>query len=80
MKENPTHIVRFYGVTCYAIITDDSFELIGKNKVTHFLVSNYSVLIYKIKNVISFICSILNVDYEVGYKLTVLTERGKNEK
>jgi len=73
--KSPTHIVKFYGVKCYAIITYDSFELIGKNRITDFLLSNYSVLIYKIKNLKSFICNLLNIDYTVEYKLHVIAER-----
>lgn len=72
--KSPTHRVKFYGVSCFAYIDDDSFELIGRNKVTQWLLDVYSRCIFEMINFTSWFCALFNVDYIPGFKLYILEE------
>jgi len=69
--------VKFYGIKCKAEITEDSFELFGKNKATTFLLGGYSFFIMMSNNVLSFICMILGIKYKSGLYLGTIQEEGE---
>lgn len=76
MKQ-PDYIVKFYGVKCYANIYDDTFELIGKNRVTNWLLDKYSLIIVAGISASSFVLSLLHIDHTTDFILKVVAERKK---
>lgn len=47
--------VKFYGIICNARIDDNSFELVGKNKVTQKLLDWYGMIIFHFINFANFV-------------------------
>lgn len=75
----PTHIIKFYGVKCYAKLYDDTFETIGKNRVTNWLLDKYALIIVAGISASSFVLSLLHIDHTTNFILKVLAVRKENE-
>lgn len=66
------YLIKFYGIRCRAIITEDSFELIGRTRITRRLLNGYARFITWVNSAMSFVCSILGIDYNVSYRLDII--------
>jgi hypothetical protein len=66
------YLIKFYGITCRAIITDDSFELIGRTRLSRKLLNTYAWLIMHAISAGSFICSVLAIDYTTSFRLDII--------
>jgi len=72
-------IIKFYGIKCRAIITDDSFELIAGNKVAQWLLNAYGWIILHMIELVALVCNLLNIEHTTDFKLEVLQELGDGE-
>ena len=77
--KDPTHIIKFYGVKCYAKLYDDTFETIGKNRVTNWLLDKYALIIVAGISASSFVLSLLCIDHTTDFILKVVAERKSHE-
>ncbi len=66
------YLVKFYGIRCRAIIAEDTFELIGKNRITRFLLRSYVWIIIKAVNAVSLFCSYFAIEHTSGFQLEIL--------
>jgi len=71
-KEKIMYLVKFYGIRCRAIISDDTFELIGKNRFTRWLLRSYVWIIIRFVDIVSRICSFFAIEHTSGFQLEIL--------
>ena len=71
--------IDFYGIVCIAKVSETSFELIGKYKITQKLLDGYSIIVLgciNICNFIKFICG-LEPNTCFGFKVLEETTKGR---
>jgi hypothetical protein len=66
--------IDFYGIVCIAKVEEDSFELIGRNKITQNLLDLYCMIVLGSINICNFIKFILGFDPNICFGFKVIEE------
>jgi len=72
MMDDYTHLARFYGVPCYAKITDEDFVLVGQNRLYDWLLRATSWFHNAvIERAAQMMAAILDYPYEPGFPIQI---------
>ena len=66
------YLIKFYGITCRAIITEDSFELIGRTRISRRLLNSYAWCITQAISATSLFCALFAIDHTTSFRLDII--------